>query len=67
MKPSALLVAAAIAIVPGFAVAKDQHSAAKSKSQGYGYAYAPMDRSEAIQIATPKRQSGAIAISRARS
>jgi hypothetical protein len=49
MKPSALLVAAAIAIVPGVAVAKDQHSAAKSKSQGYGYAYAPMDRSEAIQ------------------
>ena len=37
MKPSALLVAAAIAIVPGVAVAKDQHSAAKSKSQGYGY------------------------------
>ena len=49
MKPSALLVAAAIAIVPAIAVAKDQHSAAKSKSQGYGYAYAPMDRSEAIQ------------------
>ena len=35
MKPSALLVAAAIAIVPGIAVAKDQHSAAKSKSQGW--------------------------------
>jgi len=50
MKPSALLLAAAIAIVPGVAVAKDQQSAAKSKSQGYGgYAYAPMDRSEAIQ------------------
>ena len=49
MKPSALLVAAAIAIGPDVAVAKDQHSAAKSKSQGYGYAYAPMDRSEAIQ------------------
>jgi hypothetical protein len=48
MKPSALLVAAAIAIVPAIVVAKDQHSAA-SKSQGYGYAYAPMDRSKAIQ------------------
>ena len=51
MKPSTLLVAAAIVFVPGTAaLAKDPPAVAKSKSQGYGgYAYAPMDRSEAIQ------------------
>jgi len=47
MKPSALLVAAAIVVVPSVAVAKDHQSATKSKS--LGYAYAPMNRSEAIQ------------------
>jgi len=47
MKPSALLIAAAMVVVPGIAVAKDPQSAAKFKP--LGYAYAPMNRSEAIQ------------------
>ena len=47
MKPSALLMVAAIVVVPSVAMAKDQQSAAKSKT--LGYAYAPMSRSEAIQ------------------
>jgi hypothetical protein len=57
MKPWALLLVAAMVVVPGAPVfAKEQHSAAKSKSLGsasdsksLGYASEPMDRSEALQ------------------